>query len=380
MSKQLSNSVVVITGASSGIGKATALAFAQQGAILVLAARRDQALQDTVFECQHAGGTALAVPTDVTDANAVHALARKAVEQHGHIDTWINNAAVSLFSRFEDAPLDVYRKVIDTDLFGYIHGARAAIPIFRNQGHGTLINVASIVAKVPQPYSSAYVISMHGIRALGECLRQELMLDGIKDINVCTVMPATVDTPLFQNAANYLGKAAKAMPPVYPPEEVAQTIVQVAQHPEREVLVGNAARVLDLQQTVAPGLNEKMYARMTARSQFYEDVPSPPTQGNVMGASSALTGIHGGWMEGTTNKPQQRRYLYGAIAVAVAAVPAVLGVVLLKRQMQQRSTVRRLLPWMAAGLTSPGSLLAGLAALPALLKRLSRSTVRELTA
>jgi NAD(P)-dependent dehydrogenase (short-subunit alcohol dehydrogenase family) len=135
MAQKIRDSVVVITGASGGIGRATALVLAGRGAAVVLAARRQQPLYELAGECEERGGRALAVPTDVTDEEAVRRLAQQAVEQFGRIDTWVNNAAVTLFGRIEETPYEAYRRVIETNLFGYIHGARVVIPYFREQRH-----------------------------------------------------------------------------------------------------------------------------------------------------------------------------------------------------------------------------------------------------
>jgi NAD(P)-dependent dehydrogenase (short-subunit alcohol dehydrogenase family) len=317
MPSETSDSVVVITGASSGIGRATALAFAREGASVVLAARRQQLLLDTAAECESLGGRALAVPTDVTDEEAVRELARRAVEHFGRIDVWVNNAAVGLFGRFEETPPDVYRRAIETDLFGYIHGARAALSYFHEQGSGVLINNSSVVAKASQPYTSAYVMSKFAIRALGESLRQELILDGAKDIHVCTVMPASIDTPFFQHAANYTGRAAKALNPVYDAEKVARTMVRCARRPKREVIVGNAGRMLALQHTLSLGLYERMAARLIDRDHF-QDQPAPPNAGSLFEPMQEGTGVSGGWKadDGTS---MRRAALIGA-AVAVPAL------------------------------------------------------------
>ena len=322
MPRNLRDAVVVITGGSSGIGRATARAFAERGATVVVAARREQALREVAAECERLAGRALAVPTDVTDEAAVQSLARRAVESFGRIDVWVNNAAVTVFGRFEQTPLEAYRRVIETNLFGYIYGARAALPIFREQGSGVLINNASMVANVPQPYASAYVISKHGVRALGMSLRQELALDGAKDIHVCTVMPATIDTPFFQHGGNYTGRAAKAMPPVYPAERVAETIVRFAERPGREAFVGNSGRLLNLQQTLAPGLTERLMATMVDRQHLYQDRPAPPTPGNIFEPMSEGTGVSGGWKANGAPTPTPARRVAAGVAATVPAMAA----------------------------------------------------------
>jgi NAD(P)-dependent dehydrogenase (short-subunit alcohol dehydrogenase family) len=138
MPRKLRDAVVVITGASTGLGRATALAFARRGANLSLAARREDTLHQPAQECQHFGSRTLAIPTDVTDEAAVQNLAQRTFQEFGRLDIWVNNAAVTAFGRFEEIPSDIYRRVIETNLFGYIHGARAALPYFREQGSGTL--------------------------------------------------------------------------------------------------------------------------------------------------------------------------------------------------------------------------------------------------
>src|SRR5581483_5459437 len=169
----LQNAVVVITGGSSGIGRATAIEFAKHGAQLVLAARSKSNLRETAEECEELGADVLVVPADVSDEDQVERVARKAVREFGKIDVWVNNAGTALYSRFEDAPADGYRQVIETNLFGSIYGARAAIDQFRKHGRGVLINVSSQLALGGSPYSSAYAISKYGVRALSDALRQE---------------------------------------------------------------------------------------------------------------------------------------------------------------------------------------------------------------
>jgi short-subunit dehydrogenase len=287
--------VVVVTGASSGIGRATAVACARKGAALVLAARREEALQQVVGECEAAGGTALAVVTDVTDAEAVQALARRAVQRFGRIDVWVNCAAVTAFAPFQEIPLEDFRRILDVDVMGYVHGARAALPHLREQGNGVLINVSSIVSVVPQPYTHAYSMSKAAVRVLSASLRQELRLDGAKAVKVCTVMPATIDTPFFEHTANYTGRKAKAMPPVYSAERVARTIVNLIRVPRREVVVGPMGRNLMMQSKVAPGLTERMMAQQVDKMHLYRRKPAPASRGNLFKPAPGTGSVSGGW-------------------------------------------------------------------------------------
>jgi NAD(P)-dependent dehydrogenase (short-subunit alcohol dehydrogenase family) len=313
--RKIQDAVVVITGASSGIGRAAAHVFAKSGATLALAARREQPLNEAAEEARNLGARAVAVPTDVTDAEAVEALARMAVENFGRIDVWVNNAAVTLFAPFEEAPMEAYRRVIETNLFGYIHGARAALRYFREQGSGVLVNNASMVARAGQPYTSAYVLTKFAIRGLGECLRQELL--NAPDIHVCTVLPASIDTPLFQHAANYTGRAIRAMPPVYSAAAVARAIARLAERPRREVFVGNAGRMTAIQKMMAPGLTERMLASMVDRNHF-QDRPAPPSAGNLFEPMDGRHAVSGGWRPASAGRPWAPMLATG---IAIAAIP-----------------------------------------------------------
>lgn len=296
MVRKLSDAVVVITGASSGIGRVTALRFADRGATVVLAARREEALREVARECELKHARALVVPTDVTREELVERLAREAVERFGRIDVWVNNAAVSLFGRFDEAPTEAVLRVFETNLFGYLHGARAVLPYFREQRSGVLINVESVVADAPQPFTSAYVASKYGIHGLMESLRMELTLERAHDIHVCAVKPASIDTPLFQQAANYAGRAVRALDPTYPPEQVADAIVALARKPAREVVVGNAGRVMAMRHSLAPRRYEKSAARMIDREHFH-DRPAEPTPGNLFRPMPEFAQVSGGWRD-----------------------------------------------------------------------------------
>ncbi len=314
---RVKDSVIVVTGASSGIGRATALAFARKGAAVVLAARRAAALEEVARECEAAGGSALAVPTDVTDDEAVQELARRAVERFGRIDVWVNNASVTAFAPFQEIPLEDFRRILDVNIMGYVHGARAALPYLREQGKGVLINVSSIVAAIPQPYTHAYSMAKAAIRVLGASLRQELRLDGAKRVRVCTVMPATIDTPFFDHTANYTGRKAKAMPPVYTAERVARTIVDLARVPRREVIVGSIGRNLVMQTKLAPGLIERLMAIQVDKTHLYRSKPAPATHGNLFEPAPGTGSVSGGWHG--KRRTAVRRAASVALVAAVAA-------------------------------------------------------------
>lgn len=318
MPRTIEDSVVVVTGASSGIGRATAHAFAREGARVVLAARRKDALEEAAEECRRFGARAVGVPTDVTDEDAVKELARKSAERFGRIDTWVNNAAVALFARFEEAPSEAYRKVFDTNFFGTVHGARAVLPWFRERGTGVLINMSSVVAAAPQPYTSAYVASKYAIRGFSECLRMELALDGV-DIHVVHMMPASIDTPLFQHAANYTGRAVKAMDPVVSPHRVADATVQAARSPSPEMKVGMTGRLFALQAALRP-VHERLGSWKVDRDHFQKR-PAPPSEGNLFEPSSNPARVEGGWAahdDDGSGKLGKAAVLSAALAVPLA--------------------------------------------------------------
>lgn len=173
-------------------------------------------LEDVVTRCESYGALTMSLPADTTDEETMRGVARRAIETFGRIDVWVNNAAVTLFGRFDEVPMADTQRVIETNLIGYVHGARAAMSYFREQGAGVLINVDSVVASAPQPYTAAYVSTKYAVRGFFECVRMELALDDAPDIHVCTVFPASIDTPLFQQGANYSGRDVKPLSPVYP--------------------------------------------------------------------------------------------------------------------------------------------------------------------
>lgn len=311
MAADLRNQVVVITGASSGIGRAAAQAFARAGARLVLAARSEAALAVAARECAEAGGEAIPAPCDVTDAEQVLHLAETARQRFGRIDVWVNDAGVHLLGRLDEVPLEDLRQVIDVNLMGTVHGCRAALPVFRAQGAGVLINIASIAGTVGQPYAGAYVASKWAVRGLSEALRMEVMDQ--PGIHVCTVLPPSIDTPLFQHAANYAGRAVQPIPPIHSPEEVADTIVAVARRPVREAFIG-MGRLAAAAHTLAPGVTERLISRVASRRHFQRRASGPST-GNLY--TPQADSIHGGWSDGQSHTGRNAALVAAGVAVAV---------------------------------------------------------------
>ncbi len=293
--RELQGRVVVITGASSGFGKGSALRFAQEGASVVLAARRGELLDDIARECGAAGVRALSIPTDVTEVADVSQLAQKAVQEFGRIDVWVNNAGAGAIGRFEDIPLEDHVKVIQTDLLGTLYGSYFAMHQFRRQGAGTLINIASVIGKVPAPYFSSYAAAKHGVVGLSASLRQELQEEKVDTIHVCTVMPTTFDTPFFEHAAQYTGRQANVIPPTYDPKKVVDTIVSLATDPQDEVSVGTAAKISTFAHRLFPGVVEAMMARQTHKAEFEEAQPGEKTSGSLHDPMPLGTGVSGGW-------------------------------------------------------------------------------------
>jgi short-subunit dehydrogenase len=318
-STQNRRKVAVITGASSGIGMATALVFAARDYDVVLAARRHDELKDVAMKCEKKGARALAVVADVSNDEAVHDLCTQAVEEFGHIDIWINDAGVLMVGKFEDLPLKDMQRLVDTNLFGVIHGTHAALKQFKDQDYGTVINVASVEASAAQPYSSIYSATKAAVRALDESIRMELELEGLADrIHICTVMPATIDTNIFQNAANYSGREVRAIEPVYDPMYVANRLFRLSQKPRREKFIGPVGAVLALERNHMRGTYERQVGRFTHK-ELLGDEQVPDTQGNLYAPLAYNTGIRGGWREKRT-RADRLNIVTGASLAAIIGV------------------------------------------------------------
>lgn len=296
----LDGQLVVITGASSGIGRATAKAFACQGARLVLAARDEEALYEVLDECTDCGTDAVAVATDVTKSEQMKHLAERAAEfGNGRIDVWINNAGVGAVGSFEDTPLDAHEQVIQTDLLGYLRGAHVALPYFKAQQSGILINTLSLGSWVAQPYAVAYSAAKFGLRGLTEALRGELT--EFPDIHVCDVYPAVMDTPGFRDAGNYTGHALKPPSPIYDPQLVAEAMVKCAITPRTTTTVGRAAHVARLSHFLVPGFNH--LAGWLTRWGIRRSPAAATSTGNLFAPPSGTRQMEGGWHQKSHGTP-----------------------------------------------------------------------------
>lgn len=319
---RLEGAVVVITGASSGIGRAAAQAFARQRARVVLAARDDEALQEAAQEVRSLGGDALVVPTDMTLSDSVEQLANKAAEfGQGRIDVWINNAGVGAVGAFDETPLDAHERVVQTDLIGYLRGAHVVLPYFKQQSGGILINTLSVGSWVPQPYAVAYSASKFGLRGFSHALRGELAK--WPGIHVCDVYPSMVDTPAFRDGGNYAGRSLQPPPPLCDPRQVAEAMVSLTLHPRHTTSVGLTATLLRFAHFITPGF-DRLSGLLTGAALGSADRIAP-SAGNLFHPALGERRIDGGWRKDA--KRQRNLLMAGGIAAA-----GVLGLLLASRR------------------------------------------------
>jgi len=282
--------VVVITGASSGIGQATAMAFARHGARLVLAARGRSSLERIAEDCRGLGAEAMVVKTDVTDPTAVQHLAQQALA-YGEIDVWVSNVGVGAVGKFHETPIEAHQQVINASLIGHMNDAHAVIPIFLRQGHGIFINMISLGGFAAAPFAAAYSAAKFGLRGFSEALRAELA--DKPDIHICDVYPAFVDTPGLAHGANYMGKRVTAPPPLIDPREVAAAILDITRSPRPTTTVGLVTNASRLAHLLAPNLSARVLARfMSAYFRRAEVVAR--SDGNLFRPPAEAGGIDGG--------------------------------------------------------------------------------------
>jgi len=320
-----SNLRVVIMGASSGIGAATAIAFAREGADLVLGARGQDGLDDVARRCFEAGGRAETIVVDATDAKAVASFAFEARAILGEIDLWFSNVGAGVVGKYHDVPMADHRQVIETNLVSHMNDAHAVLPIFLEQDHGIWVNMISAGGYVASPYAAAYSASKFGLRGFSEALRAELGKK--RHIHVCNVYPTFVDSPGFSHAGNYTGARLSYPPGALAPETVADAVVKLARQPRNSTVLGAPAAAMKLTQLapdlIASGMNRFLdtWAKRADRDQ--------DTVGALYDAPRGASGVHSepSRLHQPRSQPANKALLAGA-AVAVAAI----GVQLLRKR------------------------------------------------
>jgi NAD(P)-dependent dehydrogenase (short-subunit alcohol dehydrogenase family) len=305
--KPVGEQVVVLMGASSGIGRECALRFARKGAKVVASARGEEGLGSLVEEIRDEGGEAIAVPADTSEFEQVKAVAERAVEEYGTLDTWVHLAAVGLFAAFEETTPEEFARVVDVNLMGQVYGAMAALPHIKREGRGALIHISSMGAKRSIPLQSAYCASKHGIDGFLEALRVELMREGAP-VSVTQVMPATINTPFFDKARTKLGVKPVAPPPIYQPGVVADAVLFAAERPARDLVVGGAARAVVTTQQISPRLLDALLLRFGFGVHYTDEPKTEDDPDNLFDPVRGLDTV-----EGSFGRRAHPRSLYNSL-------------------------------------------------------------------
>jgi NAD(P)-dependent dehydrogenase (short-subunit alcohol dehydrogenase family) len=255
--KPINQQVVAVVGASSGIGRETALEFARRGAKVVVSARSEPGLNSLVDEIRADGGEATAIVADVSVFEQVKAIADKAVEVYGRLDTWVHCPAIVVFATFENTTPEEFQRVVDVSLMGQVYGAMVALPHLKREGRGALIHISSVLGRRSVPLQSSYCAAKHGMEGFLEALRVELQHEKVP-ISVTSVKPAAINTPFYNKCRTKIGVKPVGLPPLYKPSLVADAILYAAEHPTRDMMVGDAARMIDLLQRLSPSLVDSL--------------------------------------------------------------------------------------------------------------------------
>lgn len=258
--------VVVVTGASAGVGRATVREFARRGAHIGLLARGQEGLEAAAREVELAGGKALALPVDMADAEAVERAASAVEEAFGSIDIWINNAMVTIFAPFKEITAEEFRRVTEVTYLGNVHGTMAALKRMLVRDHGIIIQVSSALAYRSIPLQSAYCGAKHAITGFTDSLRSELLHDK-SNVRITAVQLPAMNTPQFGWARNRMPNLPQPVPPIFEPEVAARAIVWATEHDRRQIAVGAPTVLAELAQTLAPGLTDRYLGVTSYRGQ-----------------------------------------------------------------------------------------------------------------
>ncbi|MET3930255.1 short-subunit dehydrogenase [Lysobacter sp. OAE881] len=287
--KPIERQVIVITGASSGIGLATALTAAEKGATVVMLARSEQTLAEIAEEIRASGGHALALTVDVGDADAVAEAVDRIVADFGRIDTWVNNAGVSIYGSLDEIGLEDARRLFDTNFWGVVHGSLAALPHLRRE-NGALINVGSEVSEAVVPLQGMYTASKHAVKGFTDALRVEVENVDRSGMSVVLIQPTAVNTPFPEHARNYMSREPKLPDPQIDPAQVAAAIIEAAQSGGRDIKVGSMARLNVMASRLMPRVADRLSARQVDKQQL-DEAPIRP-QGTLYEAGQAGR-VHG---------------------------------------------------------------------------------------
>ncbi len=294
--KKLKDQVVVITGASSGIGLVTARLAAERGARLVLAARSEDALRELTEELHRGGARAVYVACDVSKQEDVREVARAAQETFGGFDTWVNNAGAFIYGKLEDVPVEDMRKLFETNVWGLVYGSLEAAKHLkrRDEGYsGALINIGSVLSERAILLQGAYSASKHAVKGFTDALRMELENEGAP-VSITLIKPSAIDTPYPHHAKNYMDERAEVPPPVYAPETVARTILYCAEHPKRDVFVGSGGKSLAMLGYYAPSFLDKVMETVFVK-QERKDQPPLPLERNSLDKPAGKLEERGGY-------------------------------------------------------------------------------------
>lgn len=327
--KPIKEQVVAVVGASSGIGRETALQFAHRGAKVVVSARSESGLKSLVDEIQQQGGEAVAIVADVTDFEQVKAIADKAVEVYGRLDTWVHAAATGVLATFDKITPEEFKQVIDVNLTGQAYGAMAALPHLKREGRGALIHISSVEARRSIPYQSPYSASKHGVEGMLDALRLELKHEGWP-ISVTNIMPSVINTPYYNKVRTKLGVKPTGVPPYYEPSLVAEAILYVAENPTRDFIVGDVGKVIDIIQRISPALADSILLLIGFELQKTNEPKSEDAPTNLYEPIEGYDRVEGDF--GNLSIPSFTDWLdknppikWGAVAAAALGVAAVFG-------------------------------------------------------
>ncbi|MEN0658675.1 SDR family oxidoreductase [Caldifermentibacillus hisashii] len=300
--KRLKDQVMVITGASSGIGLVTARMAAERGAKVVVAARNEQALKELVNELQGKGYSAMYVTADVGREEDVKKIAEMAIKKFGRFDTWVNNAGVTIFGKAMEVTIEDMKKMFDTNYWGVVYGSRVAVAHFKERGvPGALINVGSLFGDRGTLIQSTYAPSKFAVHGWTESLRMELERDHIP-VSITLIHPGRIDTPYNEHARSYLDKQPVHKGMIYPPEAVAEAVLFAAEHPKRDIYIGSQARALKFMGTNFPRITDKLMERYFPETQYARRPSNLPEESNLYKAGYGLhtRGTNIGWKRNTS--------------------------------------------------------------------------------